>query len=440
VNDPSNRRGAWDRFLGLFSDIRPGESGTVILLLVNIFLVLACYYIIKTTREPLILLGGGAEVKSYSAGGQAVVMMLFIPLYGWFASRVNRKVLIFSVTIMFVVMIELFALGTSLEMPYIGIVFYIWVGFFSLTIIAQFWSFANDVYSKTAGERLFPIIAIGMTAGSPVGSKAAEILFEEGVSVPVIMHISAAMLLATLLLYAIVLKREKPKTPTGQVVEDTSLKGENGFLLILRSRYLRLVALILVLLNFVNTNGEFVLSKLVTSEAARLLSLDPGFDQSAFIGAFYGNFFFWVNIATVLIQAFLVSRIVKYFGLAGALFALPIVAFGVYGFVATGVAFAAVRWAKTAENSSDYSVMNTGRQMLWLPLSREEKYKAKQAVDTFFFRMGDVGSALFVLIGTNLLALGTTGFALGNIMLIVVWLFITGRVVRMNREMTRDAQ
>ena len=141
-----------------------------------------------------------------------------------------------------------------------------------------------------------------------------------------------------------------------------------------------------------------------------------------------------------MIQAFLVSRIVKYFGLAGALFALPIVAFGVYGFVATGVAFAAVRWAKTAENSTDYSVMNTGRQMLWLPLSREEKYKAKQAVDTFFFRMGDVGSALFVLIGTNLLALGTTGFALGNIMLIVVWLFITGRVVRMNREMTRDAQ
>ena len=437
--DKSGGKGTLDRILGLFSDIRPGESGAVILMLLNIFLILASYYMIKTTREPLILLGGGAAVKTYSAGAQAFIMMIFIPLYGWFASKVKRKTLIVSLTLLFVINIEMFTLGVAFKIPYIGVAFYIWVGFFSVTIIAQFWSFANEFYEKKIGERLFPFIAIGMTAGSPVGAKAAEILYEKGASAPMVMHVSAAILLSTLLLYGLIFRKQSTQNATVQTVQEKGLKGENGFLLILKSKYLRYVALILVFLNFVNTNGEYLLSELATREAARLFSLNPGFDQGAYLGAFYGNFFFWVNIAAVLIQAFLVSRIVKYFGLAGALFTLPIVAFGVYGFVATGVAFTAVRWSKTAENSTDYSVMNTGRQLLWLPLSNEEKYKAKQAVDTFFFRLGDVGSAIFVFIGTNFLILNITGFALGNLVLILIWLFITYRVVKMHRQMTNKS-
>ena len=135
--DKSGGKGTLDRILGLFSDIRPGESGAVILMLLNIFLILAGYYMIKTTREPLILLGGGATVKTYSSGAQAFIMMIFIPLYGWFASKVKRKTLIISLTLLFVVNIEMFTLGVALKIPYIGVAFYIWVGFFSVTIIAQ---------------------------------------------------------------------------------------------------------------------------------------------------------------------------------------------------------------------------------------------------------------------------------------------------------------
>ena len=101
----------------------------------------------------------------------------------------------------------------------------------------------------------------------------------------------------------------------------------------------------------------------------------------AFIGSFYGNFFYYVNIITLLIQAFLVSRIVKYLGVKGVLFALPFVAFGAYGLIAFGAGFAMIRVMKMAENSTDYSVMNTARALIWLPTSAEEKYKAKQAVD-----------------------------------------------------------
>src|SRR5262245_54870669 len=102
-----------DRSLSLFTDVRAGEGATAVLMLVNIFLLLICYSVIKTVREPLILLGGGAEVRSYASAGQALLLMGFVPLYGWFASRVNRARLLVGVTLFFIVCIELFATAVA---------------------------------------------------------------------------------------------------------------------------------------------------------------------------------------------------------------------------------------------------------------------------------------------------------------------------------------
>ena len=97
--------------------------------------------------------------------------------------------------------------------------------------------------------------------------------------------------------------------------------------------------------------------------------------------------------------------------MAGLLFALPIVALGNYAWIAAGFGFGAFRILKTAENATDYSIMNTAKAMLWLPTTHEEKFQAKQAVDTFFVRIGDVLAALLVFVGTRQLALDTMGFA-----------------------------
>ena len=166
-----------ERALSLFSDIRTGEGATALLMLVNIFLLLLCYSVIKTVREPLILLGGGAEVRSYAAAGQAVLLMGFVPLYSWFATRVGRARLLVGVTLFFIACIEVFAIAVAARVPYVGVAFFIWVGIFNVSLVAQFWSFANDIYSREAGERLFPIIVIGMTAGAPLGSYIAGHLF-----------------------------------------------------------------------------------------------------------------------------------------------------------------------------------------------------------------------------------------------------------------------
>src|SRR5207244_13386902 len=100
-------------------------------------------------------------------------------------------------------------------------------------------------------------------------------------------------------------------------------------------------------------------------------------------------------VTRLVLQASVTSRLVKYKGLRGALLALPLIALGGYAIIAAGAGFAVVRWIKTAENATDYSIMNTARQLLWLPTSREEQYKAKQAIDTFFMRGVGMLSAAF---------------------------------------------
>src|SRR5690242_10942190 len=127
-----------DRALSLFTEVRDGEGAFAVLMMVNVFLLLVCYSVIKTVREPLILLGGGAELRSYTAAGQAAVLIAFVPLYSWLASRVDRTKLLVGVTLFFVGCIELFAAAVTAHVPYVGVAFCVWVGIFNMSLVAQF--------------------------------------------------------------------------------------------------------------------------------------------------------------------------------------------------------------------------------------------------------------------------------------------------------------
>lgn len=431
-----------DRMLRVFGDVRAGEGGTVLLLFANLFLLLFGYYVLKTVRDTLILTdpSGGAEVKAYSSAGQALLLIGFVPLYSRLAARVDRVKLIFGMLAFYIVSIEVFYAAISGGVPYAVIGFFIWAGIFNLTSIALFWSYANDLYRTGMGERLFPIIAIGGTAGAPLGSKVAAWLFESGVRASTMLHIAVLVLLVDGVLYWMVNHREAQKRRDQAVVSQEPLPQGNGFALVLASPYLRLFALLLIILNIVNTNGNYILEKTVLGIAEAAAVAAGAVDKEAFtdqfVGSFVGNFGFYQNLLVVLIQSLLVSRIVKYFGIRGVLMVLPLVALGTYGLAAVGIGFTYFRvlqFGKMLENATDYSVMNTGKQMLWLPTSRGEKYQAKQAIDGFFVRLGDLVSAGLVFVFTAWLALGAIGVAWANVILIVSWIVVVGWLVRQYR-------
>jgi AAA family ATP:ADP antiporter len=143
---------------------------------------------------------------------------------------------------------------------------------------------------------------------------------------------------------------------------------------------------------------------------------------------------FLTNLIALVIQLLLVSRIFKWIGVGGALLFLPILALGGYALISFGAVILLVRWVKALENGTDYSLQNTTKAALFLVTKREEKYKAKAAIDTFFVRGGDTLSAVAVLVGTQVLGLRIERYALLNVVVVAVLLVICIRIIAAYRR------
>ena len=208
--------------------------------------------------------------------------------------------------------------------------------------------------------------------------------------------------------------------------------------MVFRTRYLLLIGLMLMLLNWINTTGEYILGSIVKDTASAMIAAGeaPGLNEGQLIGDFYAKYFSLVNGLGLVLQLFVVSRIVKHAGVAWAVMVLPALSFGAYNILVFLPTLTAVLTAKVVENSTDYSLNNTVRNMLFLPCTYEQKFSAKQAIDSFFVRMGDVLSAALVFVGTTLVVLPARGFALVNAVLVVLWLVLAWRVGRHYKTLT----
>jgi len=451
-----------DQLLNIFAEVRAGEGRQLLLLLVNIFAILFAYYILKPVREGL-LSGGvfglsGTDSKVVLTALSAGLLLFVIPLYSMLVDRLSRiRLLNVSMGFVLVSLVAFFILGRA-EVN-VGGAYYLWLSIVNVFLIAQFWSYANDLYTEEAGKRLFAVIAIGMSGGAIAGSYATTLY--EGSILWLLLGAGGILVIATLL-YNIVDWQSDEEAPDDPEVlpdadnadEPTPVKDKSGaFKLIFSSKYLFLIAAMILLTNVVNTSGEFILFR-AADAYSKVQHPDSEFahiaDQEArkeavkkarrpVITKFYGDFFFWVNLIGFLVQAFLVSRIFKFIGIRAALFILPVIAFGGYALIAL-LGIGIVRYAKIAENSTDYSLQNTVKQALWLPTTREEKYKAKAAIDTFFVRGGDLLAAGVTLALTGWFGFGLKGFAAVNVGFVALWLIVTVAIAREHKKISKDEE
>lgn len=466
------------KFLRIFTDIHPGEALTASLLTLNVFLLLTAYYIIKPIREALILGSWSPEAKSYMGVAQAVLLIFIVKIFSRLASRVPRQILITRVTLFFISNLILFyALhGFGLSGKAVGAAYFIWVGIFNVMVIAQFWAFANDIYTMEAGKRLFPIVAFGATLGGFVGSQLAKKLANTR-SVYEMMLVAGAILGACIVFARVIHHREvkgrtghrpaggppgapalpvapallvAPASPAtalpapADAAEDKAkpLEKGGGFRLLCKSRYLLSIAVFVLLLNFVNTNGEYILGNIVTpaahkaAEAAALPAAQAAEFVQQYIARFYADFNAIMNLWAMFVQLFVVSRVFKWFGVRWAMFFLPLIALGGYTAVSLGASLLMVKWVKALENGSDYSIMNTTRHALFLITTREEKYKAKAAIDTFFQRTGDTLSALLVFLNMTFFSLRIETIALINVVAVAAWIGVGVLIFRQHKALS----
>jgi AAA family ATP:ADP antiporter len=393
------------------------------------FLLLTAYYLLKTVREPLILLHGGAEVKLYARAAQAVLMVGVVHVYGEIARRVGRLRLLTIVFLFFTSNLAIFALLARAEVS-IGLAFFLWVGLFSYTVVAQFWALAADIYSEEQGKRLFPVLGIGSSVGAVLGARLAKSLVPFGP--PTLMTTAAVLLVVCLGILAWVERRTG--TAGAQVKEpqrDEPLSEQRAFHLLAHDKYLLLIAAMVVLLNWVNSAGEYILDRALLASVSDAHS--RGISAETYVGAFKADYFAWYNLLGMALQLFAVSRILGRLGVRNALLFLPGFALLGYASAATAPLLAVIRLVKIGENSLQYSVAETSRHALYLVTSRAEKYVGKTSVDTISVRVGAILSASVVWIGGRV-GLPTAGFSAINVGLAALWVLV---VLAIGREHAR---
>jgi AAA family ATP:ADP antiporter len=442
---PTTIQRALAQLLRPFAHIEPEETVGAVVLAAIVFLLLTAYYLLKTAREPLILLHGGAEVKSYASAGQAALLVVVVRAYSSVAKRFGRVRLLGVVYLFFASNLVVFAALAAANVA-IGVPFFLWVGVFNYTSIAQFWAFAADSYTPEKGKRVFVVLGIGSSLGAVVGARIARDLISLGPQA--LMIVAAVILTGCVGLLAWVDRflsvpgtGAASRTVGARAVTDPErsapLAGDTPFGLLRRDRYLLLIAGLTLVLNWVNATGEYILDRSLLATVHDNGLHGPA--ASAFIGAFKAQYFAWINGVGILLQLFAVSRILTRLGVKNALLFQPAVSLVGYALVAFSPMLSLIRLVKVGENSIAYSLQNTARQALYLVTSRVEKYVGKTTVDTLFVRLGDVLSAC-VVAGGVLIAASPRVFAALNVVLVSAWVVLVFAVGRENSRRTGEGE
>ena len=427
-------RAVWlDRVLALFAIVRAGEGVGALVLSAHAFLLMTSYYVLKTAREPLLLAGGSAELKSYAQAAVAAALVVIVPVIVWLLQSVDRRRLLCGITLCAAAAAALFYAFGAAGFD-IGFAYYVWVGVLGVTLLAQFWSHASHVLGAERGRRLFPLIMAGAAVGGLLGPVLCNALFAV-FGAWKLLALGGALLAATAPLTALAAGDDLPRA-----APDTPVAAEPfvGIATVLRNRYLMLLAASVMLLNCVSTTGDYLLTRSLLEQIERDVAAAPGLDRASLVAEFYGQYYFVVNFLTVLVQLLLVSRALRFVGVRAAILVAPAVAVVGYGLVAVVPLLAVLRVVKTIENSLNYSVTSTARQILYLPLAAAEQSAGRTAIETLFVRLGDVLQAVVVAIGVGALALSLEQLALLNLALAASWAAAAAKLGRLHPPETLE--
>ena len=436
-NASSSRRRSvsWLRWCG---EVRPDELRALGVFFSLGFTLLAAYYIVRALREGFILVDFGAGARSMAVGVAAAILIVAVPLYSKIRARVGAQKLVIGIYLFFIVNLIAFYFAWHAGL-HIGFVFFVWVGLFGLLVVSQFWALANAAWNEDSGKRLFPLIMIGANLGALVGTEIADLTARYG-GIGVLMIVALAGLVMATLMVPVSLRSVPPsRRPSGNggAQRSTSLLG--GFSVVFRDRYLLLIAAMVVLLNWVNSTGEYLFARFVEEHA--LATLGPSAsdaERAEYVTHVYAMFMLWYTTLGLLVQTFLVTRLFRWLGIGRAGLILPVFVCLSYLLLAFVPIFSIVRWIKISENALDYSLMGTIRHALFLPTSEEAKFDGKTAIDTFFWRLGDLVQAGMVYAGVTWFDWSVQAFAIAALVVAGAFVAVSAALSREYRRRVPD--
>ncbi|MDQ3031221.1 MAG: hypothetical protein M3Y87_02305 [Myxococcota bacterium] len=399
------------RLLAPFAEIREGEAVTALLLASQAFVLLTVYYLLKPVRESWILPGGGAELKTYAAAVQAIALIGVAKGYDALARRVRRDRLVGIATAIAIACLIAFHSAERAGLD-VGLAFYLWLGAFHLLLIAQFWSFATDLYTPEQGRRLFAVLGAGAALGSVFGAQIARFAVRWIDQPSNLLLAAAALLIAVPVLTVITHQRATRARRAGESVPAVTIPEPEGasagvIARVLGDPYLRLLAAFTILLNAVATLGEYALDRSLLEAAQVAVTHGEVATVEQYVALFKADYYSAINWMVLLLQLFAVSRVLTIGGERLALAVMPV-------FVVIGALFTlgaslvlplltVLAAERVIENGIMHSIQSTARQSLFLVSTREGRWTGRAFIDTVTWRIGDVLGAIAV---ASLAALG----------------------------------
>ncbi|OAJ50557.1 NTP/NDP exchange transporter [Pseudomonas marginalis] len=412
-----------------WAHVLPAERTALLLGVAFHFCVLASYYLVRPLRDALGL-EGGADKLQWLFSATFVVMLLMVPLFGALVSRLPATRFIPLIYRFVAVTMLLFGvlIAAKIAPVQVGQVFFVWISVYNLFIVSIFWSVLVDRFSSEQGLRLFGFIAAGGTLGTFIGPLlAATLATRLG---PIALTLVAALLLelAVRCYRALLSHTEAQATCLAQRHRRMGGSMLAGLTLIARSPYLLGLVLFMLLHTTAATFLYFEQGRIVAGRYADVASRTQFFAVIDLI----------VSALTLTFQLLLTGPLIRRVGVGGALVALPVVTLVAFTAMALSPVPATVALAQGLRRAIEFSVVRPAREVLWTVVSREEKYKAKNVIETLVYRGGD---ALSGWLSVGLAAAGA-GFGVVAVLIVPVagvWGGVCYGLARRQRQMTAKA-
>lgn len=413
-------------WLQKFVSVRPGELRALLTSCLYFYLVLCAYYIFRPIRNEMTIANGVENIQWLFMLGM-LVLFAIMPIFGWLTGRYKTRQFMAYCTLFFAANLVIFFFLFNVEQRplWVSRAFFVWVNVFNMFIVSLFWSFMNDVYSRAQSKRLFAFIAAGGTAGAISGPIITTLLVDTfGLSY--LLLISAAVLSCSLFCINWLLRwdneefDEQAEQTTAKIAhqpKDAALAGSafDGLLLILKSPYLLgiclFIALYAISITFVTIQQAEAIANWLTDPIERT--------------KLFAQIDFAANFIALLLQLVVTSNLIRWFGYRATLMLIPVGITLGFALVASMPIMAMMIGLQVFRRSGDYAIMKPTREMLFSVVSREEKYKAKNFIDTAILRTGDTASSWLYTGAKALGAAGTTipaiGVVLGMAWCAVAW-------------------
>lgn len=419
------------RLLNRIVRVEPVELAAMLWSFAYFLCLLCAYYVLRPVRDEFGI-QGGIENLPLLFSGTFFTMLAAVPLFGWLSSRFPRRLFVPTVYVFFVANLLIFfvLLETDVARDWVVPAFFIWLSVFNLFVVSVFWSFMADLYRNEQARRLFGFIAAGGSTGALLGPSITAVLAPATGPV-LLLPVSACFLLGSVfcILRLSAWSTENSRDRRRNQTAGKPLGGGilDGITLLLRSEYLMGVGLYVVLFTLLSTFLYFQQAYIVSAEIA----------DSGQRTALFALIDLAVNALTLIGQLLVVSRLIERFGIAIVLTLLPVVA--VVGFFALGafptlavlVVFGVIRRA------GEYAITKPAREILFTVVSPEEKYKAKNVIDTVVYRGGDAISG-WLFEGLRMLGLSFSGIAFVAVPIAALWAF-TGYLLGHRQEQLKAA-